>query len=353
MAQISAQYNSSPSMSDARFRKPRLPQQNVPKATSQPISHVSFFGPGQFASPLQDQSQDSTMSAGSMYQNGHGSYQQQLSPSLSPSFGSMGFGYGYQQAHQEPMHNYYMHSPKTSMYSSMASTYYGSTSSSTPDSSIYYGPMLIDQQGHTNHKASPSTPTSKPTHDNYSSYENECQQLVQRQSKIDLQTCFEQYKTQTKEIFTLVKDCQLEPTANILLQISRFLIGNVAALGLDRDDVSQYKNRLQLWDTFNQCWLTVLQMQYKTTQRMHCSGRGGQQQQNQLPPTHSVLDMNTLESLGQELVKLCDGIEKVGLVDYQMGVAEERIIERKSFFLFPLSFLVFLQDEKRNRKEIV
>ena len=35
----------------------------------------------------------------------------------------------------------------------------------------------------------------------------------------------------------------------------------------------------------------------------------------------------TMEVLGRELVRLCDGIEKFGLVDYQMGVAEDQIIE--------------------------
>ena len=33
-----------------------------------------------------------------------------------------------------------------------------------------------------------------------------------------------------------------------------------------------------------------------------------------------------LESMGTELIRLCDGIEHHGLVDYQYGVWEERII---------------------------
>lgn len=36
-----------------------------------------------------------------------------------------------------------------------------------------------------------------------------------------------------------------------------------------------------------------------------------------------------MEELGQELVRLCDGISHFGLVDYQMGVAEEEILERE------------------------
>ena len=47
----------------------------------------------------------------------------------------------------------------------------------------------------------------------------------------DLNKSFEQFQTRTREIFTFVKNQQLAPTAGLLLQISRFLVGNVEALG--------------------------------------------------------------------------------------------------------------------------
>jgi hypothetical protein len=34
----------------------------------------------------------------------------------------------------------------------------------------------------------------------------------------------------------------------------------------------------------------------------------------------------TVEKLGSELVRLCDGLERHGLVDYQYGVWEDQII---------------------------
>lgn len=46
-----------------------------------------------------------------------------------------------------------------------------------------------------------------------------------------------------------------------------------------------------------------------------------------LPSPRSLLDVGAMEELGQELVRLCDGISIYGLVDYQMGVAEEEILE--------------------------
>lgn len=41
----------------------------------------------------------------------------------------------------------------------------------------------------------------------------------------------------------------------------------------------------------------------------------------------SVMNQQTLETLSRELVRLCDSVEKHGLVDYQMGVAEDEIMD--------------------------
>lgn len=50
-----------------------------------------------------------------------------------------------------------------------------------------------------------------------------------------------------------------------------------------------------------------------------------------LPHPRSLLSADEMEELGQELVKLCDGVSVFGLVDYQMGVAEEQILERQCY----------------------
>lgn len=44
-------------------------------------------------------------------------------------------------------------------------------------------------------------------------------------------------------------------------------------------------------------------------------------------PPQSIMHAANLESLSRELVRLCDSVEKHGLVDYQMGVAEEEIMD--------------------------
>lgn len=48
-----------------------------------------------------------------------------------------------------------------------------------------------------------------------------------------------------------------------------------------------------------------------------------------LHDSQSIISTQGLEQLARELVRLCDDVEKHGLVDYQMGVAEENIMDRE------------------------
>lgn len=51
------------------------------------------------------------------------------------------------------------------------------------------------------------------------------------------------------------------------------------------------------------------------------------------PPVapQSLISEESLENMGSELVRLCDDMEKHGLVDYQIGVWEEEIISSKPY----------------------
>jgi len=86
-----------------------------------------------------------------------------------------------------------------------------------------------------------------------------------------------------------------------------------------RDDETHYPQRLKLWEEFNTCWLAALQKQKSATQDMLSSGQRPQ-------PPQSLIDYDTLEKMGTQLIKNCDTMEKHGLVDYQMGVWEEEIV---------------------------
>ena len=324
--QISAHHNNSTSTSSAgQFKTPQLPQHASLKSRTLPLAHSSYLG-------------DERLVSSSLYEGFQHSGTTSLNynncvvhqHSASPSLGNADFVYGYQQiprAHSSPYYtprnmpsmdlsSYYSMPHATQPFSSSTAPY--NDHNPTTAGSGMYGSVSFDHQAFQIPEL-----TASDSHDGYTSYEQAQRQTTGQENDSDLQELFNQYQWQTREIFTLVKDRQLKPTASLLLQISKFFVGNVEALGLDRDDKTQYQDRLKLWDTFNHCWLTVLHSQHKTTQIMART-------RQQLPLGQSILDFNDLETLGQEIVQLCDGIEKTGLVDYQMGVAEERIVDRES-----------------------
>ena len=45
----------------------------------------------------------------------------------------------------------------------------------------------------------------------------------------------------------------------------------------------------------------------------------------QLSASQRLMSEETLNKMGDELIRLCDGVERHGLVDYQYGVWEEQI----------------------------
>jgi hypothetical protein len=335
--QISAHYNSATStLSAGQFKTPQLPQHDKSKARAQPLAHSSYLGDEHLlTSPIYEGYQyGGTTSLN--YQNNYVTHQQSTPSPL----GGADFTYGYQQlpwTHSSHHYTSYNIPPMSipspysvphaiQAYPSSTISYHDpSTSTAGPG---MYEPLSFDHQAF-------QTPdfTASDGNNSYTSHDKNQQQTTRQEDIANLREQFDQYQMQTKEIFTLVRDRQLKPTASLLLQISRFLIGKVEALGLDRDDKGQYKDRLKLWDTFNNCWLTVLHCQHKTIQIMTQTGQ-------QLPPGQSILDSDDLETLGHEIVKLCNSIDKTGLIDYQMGVAEERIVDGKSSQ--PLAFVTHL-----------
>jgi len=86
-----------------------------------------------------------------------------------------------------------------------------------------------------------------------------------------------------------------------------------------RDGEFNYHERLELWEEFNNCWLTTLQREKEMLRQMIESGREPR-------PPQNLISYVFLERLGDMLTKACDRMEKYGLVDYQMGVWEEEII---------------------------
>lgn len=60
-----------------------------------------------------------------------------------------------------------------------------------------------------------------------------------------------------------------------------------------------------------------------------------------MPTKHSLLTLDRMEAMGNEIIQLCDQLEPHGLVDYEMGILEENILSSRCFLFHP-SFYVLL-----------
>jgi hypothetical protein len=87
-----------------------------------------------------------------------------------------------------------------------------------------------------------------------------------------------------------------------------------ACPGLNLDDTNLHADRIQLWNDFNHAWLGLGQRQIDLMTSSQ-----------QLSRTQSLVSKAMIKKMGNELIRLCDGIERHGLVDYQYGVWEDQI----------------------------
>ncbi|PQK11682.1 hypothetical protein BB8028_0003g03060 [Beauveria bassiana] len=125
---------------------------------------------------------------------------------------------------------------------------------------------------------------------------------------------WQEYQRRLANLFLDIKNGNLERAAEGLLSVSFWLLSRVEELGLTEDDEDLHKDRLKLWQDFNHAWLALVfkQKQYMT----------------RADPSMIVLQplsIRTIKRMGDELIRLCDGIERHGLVDYQFGVWEDEI----------------------------
>ncbi|KAJ8115960.1 hypothetical protein ONZ43_g4544 [Nemania bipapillata] len=129
---------------------------------------------------------------------------------------------------------------------------------------------------------------------------------------------YEHYQTALRGVFTSIHDGALQTASESLLGISEWLLSKVVELGLTGDDENLHDDRLTLWRDFNHAWLSLCLKQKDMLEAGGSSRRG----QNQ-----GAMSKEQLTRMGNELVRLCNSIERHGLVDYEYGVWEERIID--------------------------
>ncbi|KAF4974401.1 hypothetical protein FZEAL_8693 [Fusarium zealandicum] len=122
------------------------------------------------------------------------------------------------------------------------------------------------------------------------------------------------YQRQLGAIFQEILNGSLESASETLLSVTGWLLSQVSDLGLNLDDTNLHADRIKLWDDFNHAWLGLGQRQMELMTSSQ-----------QLSRSQSLMPKAMIKKMGNELIRLCDGIERHGLVDYQYGVWEEHI----------------------------
>jgi hypothetical protein len=89
--------------------------------------------------------------------------------------------------------------------------------------------------------------------------------------------------------------------------------------GLTVDEVTLHADRVRLWNEFNAAWKGIFTAQKDMLE----SGQ-------RIQPPQTLMTQEFITKMGNNLTRLCDVVEKYGLVDYQYGVAEEEIMDSKS-----------------------
>jgi hypothetical protein len=151
-----------------------------------------------------------------------------------------------------------------------------------------------------------------------------------------MEAAYTSYQTALKEIFQNIVNGRLAEASSSLLEVSEWLLGHVGDLGMPRffcsifklivsdegltaDEVTLHADRIRLWGEFNTAWLSIFQRQKDMLE----TGQRIQQPQ-------SLMSQDFIAKMAKDLIRMCDVIEKHGLVDYQYGVAEEQIIQGMS-----------------------
>ncbi|KAM3073842.1 hypothetical protein ACMFMG_008465 [Clarireedia jacksonii] len=127
-----------------------------------------------------------------------------------------------------------------------------------------------------------------------------------------MEEAYSTYQAALKQIFQNIIDCRLGEASQSLLEVSEWLLSHVQ----DLDDVTLHADRVRLWNEFNAAWKGIFTAQKDMLE----SGQ-------RIQPPQTLMTQEFITKMGNNLTRLCDVVEKYGLVDYQYGVAEEEIMD--------------------------
>lgn len=139
-----------------------------------------------------------------------------------------------------------------------------------------------------------------------------------------LTTGLQTFHTTLSTSLTLILSSNLPLAASKLLDATRWLTSHIIPLGLHHDDETLYPERLELWERVNVAW-EGLALRAKDIAELEArAGDSAHGQQGRAGV--GGLSVKEVRELVEEAVKTGDELEGFGLVDYELGFAEELVV---------------------------
>ncbi|KAK9478862.1 hypothetical protein V1514DRAFT_329972 [Lipomyces japonicus] len=104
-----------------------------------------------------------------------------------------------------------------------------------------------------------------------------------------------------------------------IFNLSDFISFNLHEIGLAEDGILDHSTLLQFWRIYNECWLLVIDKM-----ELFISN-----------PSSGLIIRSRLYDISEHLVVLGDKLHTFGLVDYEIGLWEERIVNSKQCVIWP------------------
>jgi hypothetical protein len=221
-----------------------------------------------------------------------------------------------QQQQQAPQHPQYSSAARQSLVSHQQQPYASSSSSDYP--SLHDATLPSSQQ------AQQSIPTSQPQGGPPQPSAAEAAALAQG---------LQDYQTSINTVLQLIisatptsSSSSLTSAADRLLAATRWLVTHVQPLNLhhDVDRPEQYTERLTMWTRLNLAWEGLAEAM--RTRAMYVSATSYPRSRSGGSSSEIGFSVERVRNLIEEVVTFCNDLEGFGLVDYELGLAEELIV---------------------------
>ncbi|ODQ55695.1 hypothetical protein SAICODRAFT_33078 [Saitoella complicata NRRL Y-17804] len=130
-----------------------------------------------------------------------------------------------------------------------------------------------------------------------------------------LHDAFARFQASMRACQIAIADGRCSDASSILYHVTEWVVQNAERLGLTTDDAELYDQRFSFWRDLNDNWSNLFHRNV------------GLLSDNHAPVGTQRLNEMQLGNLGQHIIRWSDILERFGLVDYDLGLQEDRCLK--------------------------